>query len=80
VNRAKPLTPLFLQGINQSKQTHLFTGGLLRKGKPAERQGRKTTGLLEEIAGLPNRVAVLLGKHPEGEEERKMRLRSNSSE
>jgi hypothetical protein len=28
---------------------------LCEKGKPVVRRGRKTTGLLREVAGLPNR-------------------------
>jgi hypothetical protein len=33
------------------------------------RRGRKAKCLLREVDGPPNRVAVLLEKHPEGEEE-----------
>src|SRR5918998_6215263 len=41
---------------------------LCEKGKPAVRRGRKTTGLLREMAGLPNRHRGNLSKLPWGKE------------
>jgi hypothetical protein len=55
-------------------------GAAAKRANPSRGGGAKPNGLRKEIAGLPNRVAVLFDKHLKGEEERKMRLRSNSSE
>jgi hypothetical protein len=62
---AKILTASPNTDINRSKQTHLFTGAAARRANPSQGGSAKPKGLpTRKIAGLPNRVAVLLGKHP----------------
>src|SRR5215216_4397542 len=44
---------------------------LCEKGKPVVRRGRKATGLLREMAGLPNRGRGNFSKPPSGKGDRR---------
>jgi integrase len=64
--RQQPLTYSLSTVINQSTQTHLFTGTAARRATPSRGGRAKPKGLPMKIARLPNRVAVLPKRHPTG--------------